>query len=131
MPRVAVFLSAFQAFISKGNVVDLGIAVIMAGAFSKVVNSVVTLLMTNILEPALKEANVESLAQLPAGEVLVALINFIVIALVCFILVKAVEVTKRKKEAIEASRPDPQTQLASAMTRLTEVLEKQSSSPNT
>ena len=103
----------------------------MAGAFSKVVNSVVTLLMTNILEPALKEANVESLAQLPAGEVLVALINFIVIALVCFILVKAVEVTKRKKEAIEASRPDPQTQLASAMTRLTEVLEKQSSSPNT
>ena len=99
----------------------------MAGAFGKVVNSVVTLLMTNILEPALKEANVESLAQLPAGEVLVALINFIVIALVCFILVKAVEVTKRKKEAIEASQPDPQAQLASAMTRLTEVLEKQSS----
>ena len=131
MPRTPAFLSAFQSFISKGNVVDLGIAVIMAGAFSKVVNSVVTLLMTNILEPALKEANVESLAQLPAGEVLVALINFIVIALVCFILVKAVEVTKRKKEAIEASRPDPQTQLASAMTRLTEVLEKQSSSPNT
>ncbi|WP_115015218.1 large conductance mechanosensitive channel protein MscL [Synechococcus sp. UW140] len=131
MPRVPVFLSAFQAFISKGNVVDLGIAVIMAGAFSKVVNSVVTLLMTNILEPALKEANVESLAQLPAGEVLVALINFIVIALVCFILVKAVEVTKRKKESIEASQPDPQAQLASAMTRLTEVLEKQSSSTNT
>ena len=130
MPRIPIFLTAFQSFVSKGNVVDLGIAVIMAGAFSKVVNSVVTLLMTNVLEPVLKEADVESLAKLPAGEVLVALINFIVIAFVCFILVKTVEVARRKKEAVEASRPDPQAQLASAMTRLTEVLEKQSSSPN-
>ncbi|WP_413743839.1 large conductance mechanosensitive channel protein MscL [Synechococcus sp. MIT S9451] len=130
MPRTPAFLSAFQSFISKGNVVDLAIAVIMAGAFGKVVNSVVTLLMTNILEPALKEANVASLSQLPAGEVLVALINFIVIAFVCFVIVKTVEATKRKREAVEASKPDPQAQLASAMTRLTEVIEAQSSSLN-
>ena len=87
MTRTPAFLSAFQSFISKGNVVDLAIAVIMAGAFGKVVNSVVTLLMTNILEPALKDANVASLSQLPAGEVLVAMINFIVIFfLICLMI---------------------------------------------
>lgn len=126
MAKRNTFFSDFKAFISKGNVVDLAIAVIIAGAFGKVINAAVTLIMTNALEPALKEAKVDSLAQLPAGEIIIALINFIVIAFVCFVIVKAIEASKRKQEVVEASKPDPQAQLASAMTRLTEVIEKQS-----
>ena len=80
MSRPLKFITAFKSFISKGNVVDLAIAVIIAGAFKEVVNSVVTLVMTNALEPALAKANVSSLAELPAGLVLVALINFVAIA---------------------------------------------------
>ena len=79
--------------------------------------------MTNALEPALKEANVQSLAQLPGGEIIVAAINFVVIAFVCFLMVRTVEKMKRKKEIIETSKPDPQVQLTSAITRLTEVME--------
>ena len=84
--------------------------------------------MTRALEPALKQANVQSLAQLPGGEIIVALINFIVIAFVCFVVVKIVENMKRKEEVAKASKPDPQVQLASAITRLTEVMEERSSS---
>ena len=54
MARKLGLFSDFKAFINKGNVVDLAIAVVIAGAFGKVVGSVVTLITTNALEPALK-----------------------------------------------------------------------------
>ena len=127
MAKKLTLLSDFKSFINKGNVVDLAVAVIIAGAFGKVVDSAVKLIMTSALEPAMSKANVQSLSQLPGGEIIVALINFIVIAFVCFIIVRAVERTKRRDKTVEASTPDPQVQLASAITRLTEVMEKQSS----
>ena len=126
MAKKASFLSDFKAFINKGNVVDLAVAVIIAGAFGKVVNATVKLIMTNVLEPTLEKANVQSLAQLPGGEIIVAVINFIVIAFACFIVVRVVEKMKRKEEIVESSKPDPQVQLASAITRLTEVMEERS-----
>jgi len=86
----------------------------------------VKLIMTNALEPTLEKANVQSLAQLPGGEIIVAVINFIVIAFACFIVVRVVEKMKRKEEIVESSKPDPQVQLASAITRLTEVMEERS-----
>ena len=124
MSRPLKFITAFKAFVSKGNVVDLAIAVIIAGAFKEVVNSVVTLVMTNALEPALEKANVNSLAELPAGLVLVALINFVAIAFICFLIVQSIEAANRRKKAVEESKPDPQAQLVAAMTHLTEVIEK-------
>ncbi len=127
MAKRSTFLSDFKAFINKGNVVDLAVAVIIAGAFGKVVNALVRLIMTNALEPALERANVQSLSQLPGGEIIVAAINFVVIAFVCFVVVRMVEKIKRKEEVIEASKPDPQIQLTSAITRLTEVMEERSS----
>jgi|TARA_B100000073_G_scaffold184831_1_gene152849 large conductance mechanosensitive channel len=126
MPRKSTFLADFKAFINKGNVVDLAIAVIIAGAFGKVVDSIVKLVMTNALEPALKQANVESLAQLPGGDVIVNFINFIVIAFVCFIVVRVVERMKRKEEAVKAVEPDAQVLLTSAIRHLTEVMEQRS-----
>ena len=124
MARKLGLFSDFKAFINKGNVVDLAIAVVIAGAFGKVVSSVVTLLMTNVLEPALKAASVDSINAWPAGSVIVAIINFLVIAFVCFLLVKTIEATKRKQEVIAATKPDPQAQLASAITRFTDALER-------
>ena len=124
MIRKPDFLSDFKAFINKGNVVDLAIAVVIAGAFGKVVGSVVTLIMTNALEPALKAANVDSINSWPAGNVIVAIINFLVIAFVCFSIMKTIEATKRKQEVIAETKPDPQAQLASAITRLTDALER-------
>ena len=127
MAKRTTVLSDFKAFINKGNVVDLAVAVIIAGAFGKVVNATVKLIMTNALEPVLEKANVQSLAQLPGGEIIVTTINFIFIAFVCFIVVRVVEKMKRNEEVVESSKLDPQAQLASAITRLTEVMEERSS----
>ena len=115
MTRKPGLFADFKAFINKGNVVDLAIAVVIAGAFGKVVGSVVTLIMTNALEPALKAANVDSTNSWPAGSV---------IAFVCFLIVKTIEASKRKQEVIAETKPDPQAQLASAITRLTDALER-------
>ncbi len=121
----ATFLSDFRDFINKGNVVDLAVAVVIGGAFGKVVDAVVSLVMTAALEPALKAARVEAINAWPAGAVIVALINFLVIAFVVFLIVRAIEAMKRKDEAaaIDAG-PDPQAELAAAANRLAEALER-------
>lgn len=124
MARKSSLIADFKAFINKGNVVDLAIAVVIAGAFGKVVGAIVTLVTTKALEPALKAANVDSINSWPAGTVIVALINFLVIAFVCFVIVRAIEASKRKQEAIAEAAPDSQAQLASAITRLTDALDR-------
>jgi large conductance mechanosensitive channel len=115
-------ISDFKDFINNGNVVDLAVAVVIGGAFGKVVDAVVSLVMGALLEPALKAANVDSIQQWPAGTVLVALINFLVIAFVVFLIVRAIERLRRREEAEAA--PDPQAQLASAVTRLVDALDR-------
>jgi large conductance mechanosensitive channel len=122
MKRRTTFLSDFKAFVGKGNVVDLAVAVVIGGAFGKVVDAVVSLVMTSLLAPTLKAANVSAISAWPAGAVLVALINFIVIAFVVFLIVRGIEALKRGERPISA--PDPQAQLAAAATRLAEALER-------
>ena len=78
--------------------------------------------MTSLLAPALKAANVSAIGAWPAGAVIVALINFIVITFVVFLIVRDIEAMKRGERPISA--PDPQAQLAAAATRLAEALER-------
>lgn len=99
------FISEFKDFISKGNVMDLAVGVIIGGAFSAIVTSLVGDVITPaILNPALKAAQVEDLASLKTdggilyGKFLAAVISFLVIAFVIFLLVKAVN-KMRKPEA--------------------------------
>jgi len=122
LKRRTTFLSDFKAFVGKGNVVDFAVAVVIGGAFGKVVDAVVSLVMTSLLAPALKAANVSAISAWPAGAVLVALINFIVIAFVVFLIVRGLEAMKRGERPVSA--PDPQAQLAAAATRLAEALER-------
>jgi large conductance mechanosensitive channel len=122
MTRRSSFFSEFKAFIQQGNVVDLAVAVVIGGAFGKVVDAVVSLVMTSLLAPVLKAANVSAISAWPAGAVIVALINFLVIALVVFLIVRSIESLKRGERAVAA--PDPQAQLASAATRLAEALDR-------
>ena len=122
MTRRSSFFSDFKAFIQQGNVVDLAVAVVIGGAFGKVVEAVVSLVMTSLLAPALKAANVSAISAWPAGAVIVALINFLVIALVVFLIVRSIESLKRGERAVAA--PDPQAQLAAAATRLAEALDR-------
>jgi large conductance mechanosensitive channel len=124
MTRRSSFFSDFKTFIQQGNVVDLAVAVVIGGAFGKVVDALVSLVMTSLLAPALKAANVSAISAWPAGAVIVALINFLVIAFVVFLIVRGIEAMKRGEQA--AAGPDPQAQLAAAATRLVEALDRRS-----
>lgn len=126
------FFKDFQEFIMKGNVIDLAIAVIIGGAFGKIVTSLIEDIITPvILNPALKAANVEDLAKLQIngvkyGVFLASVINFVVIAFVIFIMIRSFEAMKRREERAEAAaevKPDPQERLTLAVERLAEVME--------
>ena len=90
MSRSRTFFSDFLAFIKRGNVLELAVAVVIGGAFGKVVDAVVTLVMGSVLQPALKAANVDSISNWPAGALIVALINFLVISFVVFLIVRSI-----------------------------------------
>jgi large conductance mechanosensitive channel len=127
------FMQDFRAFIMNGNVIDLAVAVVIGGAFGKIVTSLIEDIITPLLlNPALKAANVEDLAKLQIngikyGVFLASVINFLVIAFVIFLLIRSFEATKRKEireeSAAEEVKPDPQERLILAVERLAEVME--------
>lgn len=107
-------LSEFKDFIAKGNVMDLAVGVIIGGAFSAIVTSLVTDVITPaLLNPALKAAQVEDLAGLKTdggilyGKFLAAIISFLVIAFVIFLIVKSLNSMKRKEEEAPAIPAGP------------------------
>jgi large conductance mechanosensitive channel len=97
-------LKEFRDFALKGNVVDLAIAVIIGGAFGAIISSLVDDVITPLLlQPALKAANAQDLDKLTWGAVhygkfLSAVIKFIIIAFILFLLVKGMNKIKKKEE---------------------------------
>ena len=102
------FIKEFKDFALKGNVVDLAIAVIIGAAFGAIVSSLVDDVITPLLlTPALKAANAEDLEKLSWGAVkygkfISAIIKFVIIALVLFLLIQGINKLKRKKEEVAA-----------------------------
>ncbi len=122
--KISKVINDFKAFINRGNVVDLAVAVIIGGAFSKVVNTLVKLVTEAVMTPTMDKLQVESLGALPGGALLEAVINFLVVAFVVFVVVEAVERLKRKEEAIALEEPDAQKLLTETLQRLTEALNR-------
>lgn len=106
------FIKEFREFALKGNVIDLAIAVIIGAAFGAIISSLVDDVITPLLlTPALEAANLKDLDQLAWGAVkygnfLAAVIKFILVALVLFILIKGVNRMKRKKEEVAPAPPE-------------------------
>ncbi len=107
-------ISEFKDFIAKGNAMDLAVGVIIGGAFGAIVNSLVSDVITPaLLNPALKAAQVENLADLKTdggilyGKFLAAIISFLVIAFVIFIMVKAINGMKKKEAPAPAAPAGP------------------------
>jgi len=132
------FWSDFRDFITKGNVIDLAIAVVLGGAFGKIIESLVAdIIPPAILTPALQAANVDDIENLVIpgtaihyGLFLSAIINFLVIAFALFLVIRAYKNAEKKlhrQQALEEpAAPDPvaiQQQTADALNRLTDALE--------
>lgn len=113
------FFKEFKEFISKGNVLDLAVGVIIGGAFS----SIVTALTDNIIKPIINciggaeiQGRIHLLGDnyIDYGAFLSAVINFLIMALIIFCIVKAVNkaMSLGKKHEEEAHAPaEPETKI--------------------
>ena len=106
------FVKEFREFALKGNVIDLAIAVIIGAAFGAIVSSLVDDVITPLLlTPALKAAHAEDLDKLTWGAVkygkfLAAVIKFLLVALVLFLIIQGINKMKRKKEEVAPAPPE-------------------------
>jgi large conductance mechanosensitive channel len=122
-------LKEFKAFIIRGNVVDLAVGVIIGAAFGSIVNSLVADIITPILlQPALKAAGAEDIAAWKPGGLLVgkfvaAVISFIVIAFVLFLIVRLMNTARRKEEA-QPTAPAPPPEDIKLLTEIRDLLKK-------
>ena len=126
------FLTEFKEFITRGNVIDMAVGVIIGGAFSAIVNAIVNKVFMPLIamftggglqgfvtvlnpEKALATAEIANVVTywgvkydadvvnvINWGDVINAIINFLIIAIILFIIIKAVAYAHAKKEELDA-----------------------------
>ncbi|RWU10539.1 large conductance mechanosensitive channel protein MscL [Pedobacter chitinilyticus] len=124
------FVKEFREFAIKGNVMDLAVGVIIGGAFGKIIDSVVKDLVMPIVSAiigqpdfsqlyivlkgdvpvntALEEARkIPETAIFAYGNFITVAINFLLLALVIFLMIKGINSLKRKEEAAPTAPPAP------------------------
>ena len=124
------FAKEFKEFAVKGNVIDLAVGVIIGGAFGKIVDSVVNDLVMPIVAAVIGKPDFSNLyfvlkgnvpegtaladarklpntAILAYGNFLTVAINFLLLALIIFLMIRAVNSMKRKHEAAAAAAAPP------------------------
>jgi len=123
-------LKEFKEFIMKGNVVDLAVAVIIGGAFNLIVKSLVDDIImpivgaitggvdfSNLFIPLSDTVTATTLAEakkqgavLAYGNFITVTVNFLIVAFVIFLMVKALNSLRRKEEEKPAEPPAPPRQ---------------------
>ncbi len=108
-------LKEFRDFIARGNVMDMAVGIIIGAAFTAIVKSLVGDLINPVISLfmggvdfsglGIKLGEGEDAAVFAYGNFIMAVINFLIIASVVFLLVKAVNRARGPKE--EAPKPDP------------------------
>lgn len=111
------FFSEFKAFAMKGNVIDLAIAVVIGAAFGKIVSSLVDNIIMPLIGLIMGGIDFSGLtyivgeAQITYGVFVQSIIDFIIVALVIFLVVKGInkaqDAVDGDEEAPEASPKEP------------------------
>ena len=110
-------LKEFKEFAMKGNIVDLAVAVIIGGAFGKIVTALTSSIIMPIIAMILGKGGVSELSFMvgntvfPIGIFFQAVIDFILVAFVLFLIIKAMNSAKKKEEAAPAVIPEDITLL--------------------
>ena len=108
------FFGEFREFISKGSVMDMAVGIIIGGAFQAIINSLVNDILMPLIGMIIKTESLADLkvmvgtAEITYGAFIAAIINFLLMALVLFIIVKAMNTIreKTKREEEEAPKED-------------------------
>ena len=101
-------LKEFKEFALKGNVVDFAVGVIIAGAFGKIVGSLVSDVTMPLINPLIPGGDWKTIEVGPGvklGVFLGTVVDFVIIAWVVFLMVKAINASKKKEAA--AAPPEP------------------------
>lgn len=104
-------LKEFKEFVMRGNVLDLAVAVIIGGAFGKIISSLVNDILMPLIGLVLGGVNFSELA-FTVGEAVVkwgafvqAIVDFIIIAFVIFMVIRAANSLKKKEEPAPPAEP--------------------------
>ena len=110
----------FKAFVMRGNVVDMAVGVIIGGAFGKIVTSLVNDIFMPIIGVLIGNVNFSDLqiklgeplegaeqAAIKYGMFIQEVINFLIIALCIFMVIKVINKLQKKKEEAPAPVPEP------------------------
>ena len=126
-------IDEFKKFISRGNVVDLAVGVIMGSAFTKIVTSLVENIITPLLSVVTGKVNIADLSAtitdelvIPYGQFLQAIIDFLLIAISVFAIVKMINKIRErfeKKEEEKATPPAPSNEEV-LLTEIRDLLKK-------
>jgi large conductance mechanosensitive channel len=106
-------INEFKAFIMRGNVLDLAVAVVLGAAFTAIVTALVDNLITPLIGLIMGGVDFSTIgfsigdARFGIGNMINAVINFLIVAFVVFILVKAVNRLMPKKEAAPEAPKGP------------------------
>ena len=108
----------FREFISRGNVVDMAVGIIVGSAFTAIVNSLVKDIITPFIAWIIGDTDFTSMAltlveaqgenpgiAIAYGNFIQQIVNFLIIAFVVFLMVKIINRFRRKKEAEPAPAP--------------------------
>ena len=102
-------IKEFKEFALKGNIVDLAVAVVLGGAFGAVVTALTKSIISPIIAMILGKGGMSEVAftvgdtVFPVGILIQAIIDFILIAFVLFLIIKAINRMKKKEEAAPAA----------------------------
>ena len=126
----------FKAFIMRGNVVDMAVGVIIGGAFGKIVTSLVNDIFMPIIGMVLGNVDFTSLeiklgepvegaeqAAIKYGMFIQEIVNFLIIALCIFMVIKLINKVQKKKEEEPAPAPEP-TKEEVLLTEIRDALNK-------
>ena len=104
------FVSEFKEFISKGNVLDLAVGVIIGAAFGKIVSSLtddIIMPVIGLFTGGLGDYSKIMLGPMKIGLFISAVLNFFIIAFCVFLIVKAANRFKRPVQVVEVVPPTP------------------------
>jgi large conductance mechanosensitive channel len=99
------WINEFKEFINRGNLIDLAIAVVLATFFAPIVTAIVDGVVLRLIAAIFGQPSFDSITidvgdtELLVGTVISALVNFVIVAFVCFLIVKAYNHFKAEEEA--------------------------------
>jgi len=126
-------LNEFKAFAMRGNVVDMAVGIIIGAAFGKIISSLVSdvimppigMLMGNMSfsDLAIALGDAEGAATINYGIFIDTVINFLIIAIAIFMVIKGMNSMKKKEEEAPAEPPKPSAE-ESLLTEIRDLLAK-------